>query len=98
MTRSPAGKMLDIWPKLPIVIRVSGIIEDEIDDVIAALKHHDRVCGIHLTDVSDYGLEPLMEAIQDMSPALTDLHLDLGSVLSTVPFVLDPFLGGTASC
>lgn len=98
-TGTPAKEMLDIWPKLPIIIRVSGI-KNGFDDVIAALKHHDRVCEIHVTatHVSDSELRPLVEAMQDTFPALTDLHLDLGLIPRAEPFVPDSLLGGTAPC
>jgi len=98
-TGTPAREMLDIWPKLPIVIRVSGGIGNEIGDVIAALKHHDRVCEIHVdTYASDYKLRPLVEAMQDTFPALTALHLNLGLMPRAEPFVPDSLLGGTAPC
>jgi hypothetical protein len=55
---TPVSKTLDCWPALPIVVQYGGEApfnppapEDE-DNIVAALKHSDRVSSIDLTITS----------------------------------------------
>jgi hypothetical protein len=51
---TPVSKISDCWPALPIVVHYRGAVlapEDE-DNVVAALKHSDRVSSIGLTITS----------------------------------------------
>lgn len=40
--------MLDIWPKLPIVILVAEDIQsnEDLTSVVTMLRHHDQVCKV----------------------------------------------------
>jgi hypothetical protein len=93
-----AGIQLDIWPALPIVIEVRSSDDGIDDNVIAALKHNDRICEIHAKHVPWSHLEKLVELMQVPFPALT--HLSLCSrrgTSSNLPAKLpDSFLGGSA--
>jgi hypothetical protein len=52
---TPVSKTLDCWPALPIVVEYGGCSElkppgpEDEENVLAALKHSDRVSSIHLT-------------------------------------------------
>ena len=73
--KKPVRKILDFWPPFPIVVsgyyrKVSGE-----DNIVAALERNDRVCRIHLQEVSSSLLEAVLEATQEPFPALTDIEL-----------------------
>jgi hypothetical protein len=90
--------MLDLWPPLPIVIKVNSHESLGVHNVIAALKHSDRVCGITFSassGVTRSEMENILEAMQHPFPALTRLHLWFQDILSA-PFVPASFLGGSA--
>jgi hypothetical protein len=86
---------LDIWPELPIVIEVKSSNNKIDDDVIAALKHNDRICEIYAKQVPWSHLEKLVELMQVPFPALTHLCLPLLWDTSS-PNLPDSFLGGSA--
>src|SRR6266702_3165667 len=76
---TPVLKTLDCWPALPIVVQYRGCPmlnpptpKDE-DNIVAALKHSDRVCSISLT-VTRSLLEKL-GTIEEPFPELEDLVL-----------------------
>jgi hypothetical protein len=92
--KNPVRKILDIWPPLPIII--SGYyhkITGE-DNIVAALEHNDRVCRIHLQDLSSSLWEAVLAATQEPFPALTDMELHTSA--KEPPTVSDSFLGGSA--
>ena len=93
---TPVKEKLDVWPALPIVI--SGTIikaSPGLDNIKAALEHHDRVCQIKLF-FSRCELEDIIASLEEPFPILTDL--DLGAVAFYRPFNTDlsNFLGGSA--
>jgi hypothetical protein len=84
-----------VWPDLPIVISSSCNYLTDLDNIKAALEHHDRVCKIKLF----FGvckLEDIIASLQKPFPMLTDLELSARGFFG--PFVPDPskFLGGSA--
>jgi hypothetical protein len=87
---TPVLKTLDFWPALPIVVQYGGApslhppaLEDE-DEIMAALKHSDRVSSISLTITSSL-LEKL-SAIERPFSELEDLALlSRDSVRQTFP-------------
>ena len=89
-----------MWPPLPIVI---GHIpenegDDGLDNIIAALEHHDRVCESTLWRISNLQFEKVLAAMQRPFPALRDLQLGFEDEIDeTAPVVPDLFLGGCAS-
>jgi hypothetical protein len=91
---TPVKEKLGVWPDLPIV--VSGCCKSlaDLDNVKAALEHHDRVCKIKLFFVV-CELEDIISSLQKSFPILTDL--ELSAVGSFRPFDPDPskFLGGS---
>ena len=93
--RTPVREMLDVWPLLPIVIRASGREMYGDDNIIAALEHTDRVCGIGIFGVSSSRLETLLAAMRRPFPALAGLRLRSDS--EAAPAVIPAsFLGGSA--
>jgi len=91
-------KALDIWPlaTLPIVIYAEKMMsEEDVANVIGALRHHDRVCKISYRNDQDEDL--LLEefaAIDEPFPALTSLVLRCFG--QNAPVLPDSFLGGSA--
>jgi hypothetical protein len=92
---TPVKEKLGVWPDLPIVISGSCKSLTDLDNVKAALEHHDRVCKIKLFFVV-CELEDITASLQKPFPMLTDL--ELSAVGSFRPFDPDPskFLGGSA--
>jgi hypothetical protein len=90
---TPVTKMLDIWPKLPIVVWVYDDLGD-LDNTIAALGHTERICAIYLWLLQKYHSEDILAAMQQPFPTLT--HLVLGFSGDIAPLHPDSFLGGSA--
>jgi hypothetical protein len=79
---------------LPLIIQDSyGVLNDtpNLDDIVAALEHNDRVCQIGLSCFSSSQLGYVM---LKPFPELTDLRL--GMLVEDGPILPDSFLGGTA--
>ena len=93
-TRKPVKQMLGIWPVLPIIVW-DWNPTTAVDNIIAALRHNDRVCQIELGGVPGLLLETVLTAMQEPFLALTSLQLwskdDDGA-----PVISDSFLGGSA--
>ena len=91
---TPTGEMLHIWPEFPIALRITDLqVDDGIpDNIMAALKHNDRVCEIYADglELEELVTEPVM---QNSFPALTHLHLEAYD--KDKPIVPDSFLGGS---
>jgi hypothetical protein len=69
-----ARKSLDVWPALPL--RIQGdVTETSVDDVIAELKHSDRICQIDLYCDTDSQIENFWTAMQVPFPELAVLYL-----------------------
>ncbi len=73
---TPVSKSLDIWPAVPIVVQYGGshtsdlpTLEDE-DNIMAALKHSDRVVSIRLTIT-----RPLLKTFSGQFSELEELVL-----------------------
>jgi hypothetical protein len=100
--KTPAAKMLDVWPALPIVVSSYGFPTWAVagaDNIVAALQHRDRVCEINLQNVPSILLERFVAAMQDPFPALTYLHLEstTNNRKEPVSVITNSFLGGSAS-
>jgi hypothetical protein len=89
---TPVRDTLDVWPPLPLVIRDWQTAR--VDNIVAALKHRDRVDRIELMRVNSSALEKLLAAMLEPFPELTDLQLLSND--ETMPVVPDSFLGGSA--
>ena len=86
---TPVSKISDCWPALPIVVHYSETVlaqEDE-DNIVAALKHSDRVSSIDLTITSS--LLKKLSAIKMPFLELEELVLrSLASVQLALPSTL----------
>jgi hypothetical protein len=89
--------MLDLWPPLPLVMtsywnhRYHPL--ENVDNIIAVLEHRNRVCRIHITNISSTHLEKVLAAMQEPFPQLTALTLSSGE--KRVRVLPDSFLGGS---
>ena len=92
--RTPVQDMLDVWPPFRLVIYDIATLIENVDNVLAALEHRDRVDEIHLSLVNGSSFEKVLAAMQEPFPELT--FLDLSSNEEPVPIVPDSFLGGSA--
>ena len=88
----PVKKLLNIWPPLPIYIAAGRAQEWGVTNLMAALKQHDRVCGIFIFAVPNSLLKNA-EALKPF-PALTTLILTSND--EKAPVLPDSFLGGSA--
>jgi hypothetical protein len=92
--RTPARDTLDVWPTLPLLILADFVDPIRgVDNIVAALEHTDRVCQIHLSNVSSSDMEIVLAAMQQPFPELTKLFLWSNGETAVVP---DSFLGGSA--
>ena len=75
--RTPVRKMLNVWPLLPIVIKARGYKYAiwGVDNIIAALKHSDRICQLELLDIPSSQMEKVLAAMQQLFPKLRRLKL-----------------------
>jgi hypothetical protein len=84
-------ELLDIWPDLPIVIKLYDPPSCGVDDIVAAaLAHTDRVCEVSLGMVAISPLEVIFAAMQVPFPAPMRLKF------LPEPIAPDSFLGGSA--
>ena len=90
------SKTLYIWPTLPIVVFSPDLQSNEdVTNVIAALRHHNRVCKI--TFYIEKFQDSLLEAFAAIDEPFSELtSLDLTSFAPNVPVLPDSFLGGSA--
>jgi hypothetical protein len=104
----PVRNTLYIWPPLLIKMYYYGIQKsrrhlkskfgDDVDNIIAALEHKDRVCGMTLFNAPSSEMEEILAAMQEPFPALLDLKLSPTFGFGEAPIVRvpDSFLGGSA--
>jgi hypothetical protein len=99
--RPVRAALLDIWPPLPINISGSEYyskMDNDVDNIVAALEHKDRVCKISLRHVTSWNLEKILAVMGEPFLALTILELrwiESGPWATFVPVSLS-FLGGSA--
>jgi hypothetical protein len=94
--RKPVREALDVWPPLPIVIRDGCDPTLDMENVLAALQHTDRVCEIRLWPVPSCQWGSVMVAMEQSFPGLTVLRLRSKDEMAPGPLVPDSFLGGFA--
>jgi hypothetical protein len=96
---TPVKETLAVWPPLPIVI-AQYRPETQMDNIIVALEHIDRVCQICLFEVTNSQLEEVLAAMQRPFPALTELTIwwrkDGMLEDEPRPVIPESFMGGSA--
>ena len=92
---TPVTELLDVWPPLPIVIRVSGHDMGRwgMDNLIAALEHNNRICDLNLWRIPNLQWENVLSAMQEPLPVLTRLELRTRGEIA--PVIPTSFLGGS---
>jgi F-box-like len=92
--KTPTRDALDVWPSLPLLIRVDDYqtLAEDVDNVVAVLERRDRVCLIGLWGLTS-PLEKVLAVMQEPFPELVDLVLESSD--GTVPVFPDSFLGGS---
>ena len=95
-TDTPVSEMFDIWPLLPIAIRVEGGWSNSLAyDIIAELdEYNDRIYSMILWRFSSWPLDKVLAAMQQPFPALKSLYLHCSLAQAVV--VPASFLGGCA--
>ena len=93
---TPVRKMLDIWPLFPIVIKAHYYGMWGVHNIIAALKHNDRICQLDLFHFPNAQFKKVLAVMQRPFPTLTDLRLWPED--GEIPYLDVPasFLGGSA--
>jgi hypothetical protein len=59
---TPVRETLDVWPLLPIVVQGCGVFD--VDNIVVALEHNERICEIDLLGLLNSQLEEFMAAMQ----------------------------------
>jgi hypothetical protein len=84
--------LLGLWPALHIVIKGDrGTSRPQVaKNIIAALKHHNRVCAIYIDDVPNMLLKKMRTMkMKDSFPVLTSLRLFHDSnYINAPPFLI----------
>jgi hypothetical protein len=102
---TPVRDTLDTWPPFPLIIHDSDDVlilrscwkdTSDVDNIIAALEHNDRVCKIDLKCLTRSRLEYVADsaAVQKPFPELKDCQLDLDEDEEPEPILPNSFLGG----
>jgi hypothetical protein len=95
---TPVKERLAVWPPLPIIVRKYDQ-SIQMDNIMFALEHNDRVCQISLLEATNSQLEEALAAMQQPFPALTELIIWRevrrrdGMLPPAIP---ESFLGGSA--
>lgn len=98
--RRPVQRLLDVWPTLPLAIWDHNLHERrrphvDVDNILAALEHHDRVRHIELWGISNAQLGRIAAVTQEPFPELTFLEL-LSDGRGAAAALPDSFFGGAA--
>jgi hypothetical protein len=101
---TPVRDTLDIWPPLPLSVHDAifdyKLEQPDLDNIVAALEHNDRVCQIQFYRFSSSQLEYHVANsafMQKPFPELTDLLLSVDKYDGEQgPILPDSFLDGTA--
>ena len=71
---TPASDTLDAWPAFPLIIAGNVALSSGTDNIVAALGQNNRVCQVNLR-LADWQLGPVLAALKESFPELTDLRL-----------------------
>jgi hypothetical protein len=93
---APMKSILDLWPRLPIVIRYNGTEKSKpkaLDNIAVALHDPDRVCEIDI-GVTCAMLQLLVDLIQQPFPALECIRITSNDMIGSPHIIGGTFLGG----
>jgi hypothetical protein len=93
-SRRSARKSLDVWPTLPLVILGGCVMgyDESVDNIIAVLKHSDRIRRIALGCYKKSLMKKICSAMQVPFPELVVMDLSFGRMSYVLP---DSFLDGS---
>jgi hypothetical protein len=84
-------ELTDIWPPLPVIIRIADHQSRPEDyNFDAAIVHHNRVCEIDL-QLTGSQLQRLASVMQKQFPALIDLKISCYACSGKAPALPDGF-------
>jgi hypothetical protein len=92
---TPVRRTLDVWPLLPMVVKVYSFDKWDNGNIFAALEHNDRISELVIFDIPSSKTEKAFAALQKPFPALT--YLKFVFMIETAPVLPASFLGGSAS-
>ena len=93
-SKTPIEHIMNFWPTLPLVVQYRNSKPKSLSrNIVAALRHPDRVCKIEL-DVTGSTIGSIVELIQE--PFLSLERIQITSKDATRLPVLTAFLGGSA--
>jgi hypothetical protein len=96
----PARRLLNVWPAFPLRIYFYPTYpqepEENLDNLIAALEHPDRVSEVNITSPSDSLWDQVLAVMQEPFPALT--HLSFVVSIDRGLHLPGTFLNVTAPC
>ena len=92
---TPVMKTLKVWPPLPIAIRIYDLAISDINNILVAIDHNDRICELTLCRVLTSQLKKVVRAMEIPFPGLKSLKLE-PSEDDTMLEVPTSFLGGSA--
>ena len=95
---TPARTSLGIWPPFPLVVYCenmpSAVDEKGLSNVIAALKHSDRISRVHIHNTKGPALEKIVAIMGEPFPTLKVCQIS--SVDDSVPVFPETFSAGSA--
>ena len=95
---TPARTSLGIWPPFPIVVFCdnpeSAVDEKGLLNIIAALKHSDRISHVRMYNMTGPALEKVFAGMEEPFPTLRYFHLS--SSHDSVPVFPEAFSAGSA--
>jgi hypothetical protein len=78
----PVRRLLNVWPAFPLHIYFDSMLlkpEDNLDNLIAALEHPDRVSEVDISFPPDSLLDQVLAVMQEPFPAMTRLSFRTSS-------------------
>jgi hypothetical protein len=90
-------RLLNVWPAFPLHIYFDSMLlkpEDNLDNLIAALEHPDRVCEVDFTSPPESLWDQVLALMQEPFPALT--RLSFRASIDCVLHLPGTFLDGSA--
>lgn len=94
--RTPARKMLDIWPALPLLIQAEGSDTSDMNNIISVLERNVRVCQIKLVGFSSWQFREVLVEMQEPFPELKHLELWPNDEMYEAVHLPHTFLNGSA--
>jgi hypothetical protein len=99
--KAPARKLLNVWPAFPLHIYFNHKEwnhEDNLDNLIAALEHPDRVSEVNIISPPDFLWDQVLAAMQEPFLSMTHLSFRTSSDKAKGLHLPGTFLNGSAPC